>query len=213
MEVGDKVYIGRYEQDKYLPNIKEPIDWRVLEIEDDTALLLSERILDCGPYNEAYTGVTWESCSMRAWLNTAFYQTAFDAEEQAKILAATVVNDDNPVWGTKGGNTTEDKVFLLSFNEVMTRAYGFSSNYYAYDSRRMAQGTDYAITRGLWVCENDEHAGNGNWWLRSPGGSQNHARTVGYDGYVRSACNADNASVGIRPAIRMRVGRARNGWG
>jgi hypothetical protein len=92
-------------------------------------------------------------------LNTAFYQTAFDAEEQAKILAATVVNDDNPVWATKGGNTTEDKVFLLSFNEVMTRAYGFSSNYYAYDSRRMAQGTDYAITRGLWVCENDEHAG------------------------------------------------------
>jgi hypothetical protein len=62
MVVGETVSFGRYEQDKYLPNTWEPINWRVLAVEDGKALLLAERVLDCRPTTPEETAATWQSC-------------------------------------------------------------------------------------------------------------------------------------------------------
>lgn len=104
--VGDIVYFGSYEQG----NGPGPVEWYVLDKADREATLLSVDLLDCQPYHKDYTGITWENCTLRSWLNSVFYYTAFSEEEQAAIVNTNVVNEDNPFFGTKGGNDTTDKI-------------------------------------------------------------------------------------------------------
>ena len=164
--VGNVVTYGRYEQDNNSANGKEPIRWRVLKREGDKALLVSEQNLDCQRYNTSYASVTWETCSLRAWLNGTFLNAAFTAEEQKGILTATLQNEDNPEYRTDGGNPTQDKMFLLSIAEAETL---FRS-----DADRIAKNTAYAKAQGAYT--ND--SGAGWWWLRSPGGLQHLAAAV-----------------------------------
>ena len=47
----------------------EPIKWRVLNRNGNDALLLADVALDDQKYNTDYAKVTWETSSMRSWLN------------------------------------------------------------------------------------------------------------------------------------------------
>ena len=49
--VGSSVYFGSYEQDNDTEDGAEPIEWLVLAVDNDKALLLSRYALDCQPYN------------------------------------------------------------------------------------------------------------------------------------------------------------------
>jgi len=182
-KVGDIVQFGSYEQDNNTADGKEKIDWRVLAVENGKALLLSEKILDSKPYNETETNVTWETCTLRAWLNKDFYNAAFSSTEQAKIKTSTVVNEDDPLNGADGGNNTSDKLFLLSYSEVTNPAYGFSTQVDS-DTARQAQGTGFAKSSGLYVYTGSSDNGNSDWWLRTPGYSSYYACIVYSSGDV-----------------------------
>ena len=104
----DCIYFGNYYQSN--SSTKEPIKWRVLSVNGNDAFLLADQNLDAKPYNEEDTDVTWATCTLRTWLNDAFLNTAFTSAEQAAIKNTTVVNDDNPYYGTEGGENTTDKV-------------------------------------------------------------------------------------------------------
>lgn len=94
-----------------------PIEWLVLARDGNKALLISRYGLDAQKYNTINTGVTWEKCTLRTWLNNAFYNKAFNSAEQTAILITNVDNSKNQCysgWSTSGGNNTQDKVFLLS---------------------------------------------------------------------------------------------------
>ena len=71
-KVGHYVSFGKYEQDNNTSNGKEKIEWLVLEVKDGKALVISKYALDCKPYNTSSTNVTWETCSLRNWLNNDF---------------------------------------------------------------------------------------------------------------------------------------------
>lgn len=193
-KVGDIVYFGTYEQDNDTSNGKENIEWRVLAKENSRVLVISDKALDCQPYNSSRTRVTWETCTLRKWLNNDFINAAFSAEERAKIPTVTVSADKNPSYSTSPGNNTTDKVFLLSITEV--------NKYFSSDSAWQCRGTAYCYAQGAYK------AGNGNcwWWLRSPGYTQSSAANV-YDGgdvfelgnYVFSGLNA------VRPAMWISI--------
>lgn len=51
IEVGDIIESGSYEQDNNISNGKGPIEWIVLENEDNHALLISLNCLDYKTYN------------------------------------------------------------------------------------------------------------------------------------------------------------------
>ena len=65
---------------------RKPIEWIVLDIQDERALLLSKNILDTQQYNTEQVPTTWETSSIRSWLNHTFLNQAFTSEEQEKIL-------------------------------------------------------------------------------------------------------------------------------
>lgn len=206
-KAGDTVLFGSYRQDGSPGNEKSPIEWLVLEKRGGRLLLLSKYALDCKKYNERRGNVTWETCTLRSWLNGEFYSTAFDGTEQERILMTTVKNEDNPVYGTKGGKTTKDKVFLLSIGEVLRY---FNPDPEAESPARCVKATEYARAQGGFTyceakCEwgnTKEYDGNSWWWLRSPGSTGYCAALVYINGRVvssgRSVNYYDNV---VRPAL------------
>ncbi|MCR5475372.1 MAG: DUF6273 domain-containing protein [Lachnospiraceae bacterium] len=126
------IYFGTYNQssDGGSGYNADPIKWRVLQNSGDQLFLLADKNLDCKKYNDDDTSVTWETCTLRTWLNGTssgnFYNDAFDSKEQGAIASTTVTNPNNPDYSTSGGNDTTDKVFLLSIAEVTNTVYGFT---------------------------------------------------------------------------------------
>ena len=170
----------------------EPIKWRVLQSENGEAFLLSDVILDKQLYNENDKYVTWEKSSLRAWINKKFIKRAFIDEEREKINITEIVNQDNPVYGTEGGNNTFDKIFLLSLSEVSEQQdgekYGFLD-----DEIRACGKSDFSKT-GSW------------WWLRSPGSYSLDAAEVNDDGWVgRNGSRVDSSYGGVRPALHLNL--------
>lgn len=187
--IGDNVLLGAYEQDNDLSNGKEDIQWIVLDKEGSKVLLLSKYGLDCVPYHKEGGSITWETCSLRSWLNQEFLMEAFSKELQEMISITEIVNKKNAKFGTKGGKKTEDKIFLLSTDEV--------KKYFASDEERVCMATDYIIGQGV-----KENKGKCWWWLRSPGVSQEYATGVNVDGSVDEGGNyVVNHNCAVRPAI------------
>ncbi len=188
-EAGSYVFFGSYEQDNEISNGAEDIEWLVLNREGNKLLVISRYALDCQPYNTPSASVTWEKCTLRNWLNNAFFNAAFSAEEQAMIPAVMVSADKNPDSDTNPGKSTKDKVFLLSILEVDT--------YFADNEARKCKPTTYAEERG---CDN--HNDSCRWWLRSPGFSSFYAAVFDSDGFIRYGGSLVNIETGaIRPAM------------
>ena len=189
-KAGDYVFFGAYEQDNNTSNGKEDIEWLVLEVKDGKALVISKYALDCKQYNTSNTDVTWETCTLRKWLNNDFINAAFSSYEKAMIPTVTVSADKNPDYNTNPGNATQDQVFLLSDKEA--------NKYFSSDSARQCEPTDFAVANGAW----ESNGVNCLWWLRSPGGIQCIAAGVGNDGDVYESGNYVNyANYAVRPAL------------
>ena len=189
-EVGETVFFGHYEQDNSTSNGKEDIEWIVLDKQGTNLLLISKYALDCQKYNSSFTDVTWETCTLRTWLNGTFLNAAFSAAEQKQIVTTTVSADKNPKYSTNPGNATQDKVFLLSIDEA--------NKYFKTDDARACAGTAYAYAQGAYK------AGNGNcwWWLRSPGYDQLDAAFVNNDGIVSpGGIGVNDDYSAVRPAF------------
>ena len=202
ISVGDHIMFGNYQQKTDAG--PEPIEWRVLEIKDDEALIISEYLLEPQVYNIEMEDITWEDSSLRIWLNGDFYDTAFSASEKSHIQTVTIKNPDNPLYGTPGGNDTEDNVFCLSLEEVQI--------YFADANDRMAALTDYAISRGASVNEDtklENGMKTGWWWLRTPASSANRAAEVDCFGNIDTVINEDRVDgclvfsegISVRPAL------------
>ena len=189
-KAGDYVFFGEYEQDNNTANGKENIEWLVLEVNDGKALVISKHALDCKLYNTSFTAVTWETCTLRKWLNNDFINVAFSADEKAMIPTVTVSADKNPEHSTNPGNATQDQVFLLSITEA--------NKYLSSDSARQCEPTDFAVANVAW----ERDSGNCWWWLRSPGYRQNTATYVRDDGgVVEFGLHVHYDDFAIRPAL------------
>lgn len=180
-KVGNVVYLGNYKG--------EAVRWKVLDMNGTNALVISDKILDAIPYHKKRESITWETCSLRAWLNDKFYNTVFDDSIRAAIVATNNNNSSNSKNRTTGGNDTIDNVFLLSIDEA--------NKYFKTDKARGASGTVYVYAKSrLFVAEN----GNSFWWLRSPGGNQDSAAVVSCYGNVVECGTRVTYDRGVRPA-------------
>lgn len=200
VSVNDIVTFGHYEQDGIRGNGAEDIEWLVLDVQGNKALLLSRYALDSQPYNSAYGKTTWESCTLRSWLNSTFLDTAFTAEEKASILMTEVDNgasQNNSEWNVRGCNNTEDMVFLLSYKDT--------ERYFDDRDARICTPTNYAISMGADTRTLDDGVTDaGWWWLRSPGESETQASFVNFDG-SRYTNAVGNDYLSVRPAIWVKI--------
>ena len=207
------VVFGHYEQDdsgypyEEYDNGPEPIEWEILSQEDGRMLLISRYIIECQPYNDEYTEVTWAGSSLRQWLNDEFFYTAFSDEERARIQTVTLTNPVNPYTGVDGGIDTEDKVFLLSMDEVL--------EYFEFeelDPNDMRNGSSSALITSITQYVADIHYAPvygqlRTWWLRTPGEKPEEACYVVMTGVPDWWCSSYDvrATYGVRPAIWISV--------
>lgn len=186
---GRYVTLGTYPQSANGDDLT-PIEWLVLARDGNKALLISRYGLDVQPYNSEKTDVTWETCTLRTWLNNTFFNKAFTPAEQATILTTTVYNfwtEGNTEWESGGGNTTQDRIFLLSYEEAnqylqVKYRQGIGDN----NRASRVTPTEYALARGAYTQDykTPEGADAGWWWLRSPGREQHHAAIVNHNGFL-----------------------------
>lgn len=199
VSVGDHFTFGNYPQGA--DGEVQPIEWRVLAVKSGKALVISEGLLDCVQYNKEYTSVTWETCTLRKWMNNNFLSKAFSSSQQAKIAAVTNDNPDNPNYDTNGGNATRDKIFALSMEEA--------EKYFWNDNDRMAAPTEYAKKQGSYVSDNYLFTTGEKtswWWLRSPGAGSYFAAFVSSDGLIyRNGFRVYNSNGSVRPAFWLNL--------
>ncbi len=183
-EVGDRFDFGRYPQGAN--GEVKPITWRVLRRVGNVLLVISEKCLDYQYYNEPYSGGgTWAECTLRNWLNHEFFIRAFNEQEQPLIKMSNLINYNGP--------DTEDRIFLLSANEVRSLLADNKDD-------RICEPTDYAvkISNGASVGK----TGGVCWWLRSPRrGSL--VPYVYFDGTMNGWYVVDSVRDYIRPALRL----------
>lgn len=168
----------RYRYFKY-----EPIKWRVLNVDGEKAFLMADKALETKPYNTTYTDVTWETCSLRSWLNKEFVDSAFAANEKSSIQSTTVKAEGSIRSNVDGGKDTTDKVFILSFSDLNGK-YGFRAiedidSYGDYDEAKKCDMTDYVQSLSF-----EEKKENCYWWVRTPGDFANMAVESGENGRV-----------------------------
>ena len=186
------VLFGAYEQDNNLDNGKEKIEWIVLAQDGDKDLLISKNILDWQPFNKSESDVTWETCTLRKWLNETFLNEAFSSGEQNNVIGAEVTPDKK----SEPEYTTLDKVFVLSLSEAKKYIGGSKCDTTAYCLERSG-GNDAAG----WVA--------GYWFLRTPGDSLSQITYASSDGIVTSSNKTFQSTpsvevsscLGVRPVI------------
>lgn len=226
---GDEITFGSYPQ---TVSNNEALTWIVLDVDDTkhAMLLLSKYIIDVQPYHtgddfiHGESHITWENCSLRAWLNHEFLNHAFTTSEQNRILTTHLTNPDNEIQGkddvydAEGGNDTDDKVFLLSLADVWHEDASvpnsgkyFTSKADKSNEERKAFATLYAIRQGVKIedvtgektCANIENVQcAANWWLRSPGRHKYFFSLVLVNGYVGTLGDyLKKTENGVRPAM------------
>lgn len=146
------IVFGVYEQDGDESNGPEPIEWEVLDSDENGTLLVSRYVLDLQSYNLLYEDMTWETSYLRQWLNSEFLDRAFTANEQSLIRITKLSNPDNAKEGTEGGNSTQDRVFCLSMEEILAY-YDFNiwddERQFGYSEQLIIPATPYAQQRGV----------------------------------------------------------------
>ena len=178
---------------------KAPIPWVVLDKKDGILTLISKYALDCQPYNQIYNSVSWDTCTLRRWLNRDFVHGVFSDDEKDSLDTVYIGRDDvlykEPVEGA-----TEDKVYLLSIAEA--------ESYFKSDDERRARVTAKAKGRIMWASF-DVY---GHWWLRSPSADDVGATYVMTDGrtFDHGGVILSNSydryfdHYGVRPVIQFR---------
>ncbi len=171
IKINDVVKFGQYWQESL--EKKSPIMWRVLDVKDGKALLLSDIILDVKPFKGHTNSNKWSDSSIRKWLNSSFLENSFSKMEQKQIVESKIVTRDD--------NDSNDKIWLLDDTEAQK---------YLKDKR--AKFSNYAAELDLYTDN-----GYGYYWLRSPGSFNNSVYVVGriYNNYVNFTY------VGVRPAL------------
>jgi hypothetical protein len=205
----------------------EPLEWRVLDIQDGKALLITKNIVASRQYDRVDdygditsekfdwgdVDVTWESSDIRKWLNREFIDTAFLAGEEEAILLSDITTPNNTKYGTEGGKDSQDKIFLLSTIET--------EEYFKDDEDRISRFTwteedweyyseilkkdlhiekkDLKVVKESMSEDFEPGLKEETWWLRSPGQGN------GYAEFVYNSGDYDNTRIysllGIRPAM------------
>lgn len=190
-------------------------NWRILDIQGNEALIITEDIVEQQPYNNRAGDATWADCSLRKYLNEEFYNK-FTKDEQSRIIPILNKNNGNQWYGSRGGEDTLDYIFLLSIEEIVCKYFGDSSK--NLENRSAKQR--------YWFQRKDKNNDKRRsifdgyiwwWWLRSPGRDNRRAVYIHGDGNIgiqgnctfRYSSNTmhpltgDNSG-GIRPALWLK---------
>ena len=142
-------------------------------------------------------------------MNDYFYKTAFTKAERKKIKKTWLKSSPDPETGENGGSNTQDKIFLLSYEDVTNEAYGYDKHKNEFLGNTVT--TAYARAQGAITYDGGQNkylweAGSqGEFWLRTPGGSTRFVLSVHDSGFLdyvqRNFGSLVHCGGGVRPVM------------
>ena len=204
----------------------DPIKWTILDENNGKALILADLALDSQQYYKSDNWGTRKSngrsvyandyaeSDIRKWLNDTFYNVAFNDLQKA-LIETTAIDNKFTGYGINKYNSnqinTEDKIFLLSYEDVFETSAYFNSN-----AARQKKSTDYAKSQG---CINDTMINDNHiyiyrdtcyWWLRSPylqkdDSYSNYVYCVFLAGGGNNGNKVSNTISGVVPALWIKL--------
>lgn len=99
-------------------NFDKMLEWLVLDVQQDKALLIAKDCLLKASYNEQLKDITWVECTLWNKVLPDIIKQIFNDAERGRVLQYKNKNPDNARWKTPGGADTDDDLFLLSIDEV-----------------------------------------------------------------------------------------------
>lgn len=188
IRVNEIITFGAYEQDGFSQNGKEEIEWLVLDVQDNYALLLSRYALDSQKYHKVTAQVSWNNCSLREWLNNEFMNTAFSKSQQEVILNTELDN-----------GALVDRIFILDCREV--------DRYVTDWNTLICAPTSYAVSRGAGKNQPEDSRDAVSWWLRSLDEDRSQAHCVSFKG-EQFTYMVGNDFMSVRPAMWIDLSKA-----
>ncbi len=186
----------------------EPIEWKILSIDNGEYSLVSSFVLDAHRYHESYDGRKngyyancYKNSEIRSWLNGDFYQTAF-AFDSTSVQQKNVDNSASTTSNSTNRyacEDTTDRFYLLSYQDYK------NTTYFSDDSSRVGRLTDYALAMGA-VSETKGGMNHcTSYWTRSPDNTfTRYVNDVSMSGRLEtSIVNQD--SYGVRPGMTIKI--------
>jgi len=184
-------------------------NWRVLDVQEDRVLIITEDLIEPRPYHNSYVDITWSECDLRAYLNNKFYNQ-FNETDKKRIIPVANKNDDNQWYGTNGGKKTKDFIFLLSVEEAVCKYFGDSSQLLynkGKNQRYWFQRKDSNNSKRS--AKHINESWHSWWWLRSPGRAGVKAVYIHGDGNIgiqgnnifKGNLDEGMCRGGVRPAL------------
>ena len=194
----------------------ETIVWQVLEEENGELLMISKYILD----SQAFTNTTAESVStsnggitasnsyiysnVRSFLNTTVYTAPSVQTYNGKSFQYYAINSEQK-------NIIVKSIYALNDSTTYQDLFGIlRTSYTDYFSGKKAAASEYAKIQGL-QCVTSSNISYGNYWTGNsyfPSGASNQGKYVTtYDtsGNLKYDKTCDNTSIGVRPAVRIKI--------
>ncbi len=188
--VGSTIYFGSIEQDN--DGKDEYIEWIILDIQDNKALLISKYAI----YNYIFDdneGVSpWSKSLLRKWLNADFILRSFTKDERLKICQTTLTPDKNPYYeATFEDESSRDDIFVLSAEEM--------EKYLDTPEKRKCYATPYALFYGAVV---NADTNTTFYWTRTQGSTINNIVTIDSSGDIfYSGSYKTSIRRAVRPAM------------
>lgn len=163
----------------------KPLVWEVLACDDiGSTLIISKYGITCRAYNNKDELTSWETCSLRQWLNGSFLNMSFSDYEKSRIVTSHVNAEVVFEHELYPGNDTEDNIYILSINEYL-RYYGDTNHWRCFllDAPRTKR-----------QC-----------WLRNYGADRSRAAFIGRSGRIHEGGSLITSTRNtIRPVMRIK---------
>lgn len=215
----------------------EPIIWEVMKSGDGISFLAPTNMLDntyFSAYEEpdGYYANNYEHSFIRKFINDEFYNTAFSEEEKAKIQTTLVDNSltanapseddyqnytnvahENPTMEDYLSPNTNDKVFLLSRQEILDLDFGYKSftDWENIDYNKACKAaTDYCLSRGAlrrYAFNKTIYSYSSSFYLRTPLITSyygEHVHLSGETNGMQYAFTSALQALGVYPCINVK---------
>ena len=175
--VGDTVLWGSFRQSSSIAD-SSAIEWLIVDINDDRAMLISKLAVDCRIINRSSKVTDWVHTDLCTWLNSSFMTDSFTETE---ILSLLPLPDDSSRFVTL--ISREEAERLLSDNKL-----------------KASMPTEYAISKG--AMKNSE--GYCPYWTRTLYTDKSTAEIISGGGKFRKLKYQANF-VSVRPVIYVKT--------
>ena len=223
----DTVTFGRYLQykDQYGIYNKEPVEWILVDRDEENALLMSKYILDAKKYNiekpdfsdsqtrtyidvASVYGTDWYHATLRKWMNETMFSDLFNESEKSIINVAYLDNTyeyDSSEYEPRG-NWSRDNLFLLNDTEFF---YFFGKNDVNENSKiKATRATEY-VNKEIGLRSkggNEWHGVNSTYFLRLSGMATIYPIGIMEDGSFRRKEGINIITSGVRPCVFVKIG-------